>query len=93
MGIASGAAMIPFSSMKEVNPPEVKGTAAGVMNFLVFGTTGVMSPLVSALMSGGDTDSMALFHRAFLPLVVGIVIAILLSFRLQETGWKVQKQG
>lgn len=93
MGIASGAAMIPFSSMKEVNPPEVKGTAAGVMNFLVFGTTGVMSPLVSALMSGGDTDSMTLFHRAFLPLVVGIVIAILLSFRLQETGWKVQKQG
>lgn len=48
MGIASGAAMIPFSSMKEVNPPEVKGTAAGVMNFLVFGTTGVLSPMVSA---------------------------------------------
>ncbi|MGO2958986.1 MAG: MFS transporter [Acetobacter sp.] len=93
MGIASGAAMIPFSTMKEVNPPQVKGTAAGVMNFLVFGTTGVLSPLVSALMAGGNTDSMALFHRAFMPLVIGIVVAILLSFRLRETGWKVQKHG
>ncbi|WP_086657754.1 MFS transporter [Acetobacter orientalis] len=93
MGIASGAAMIPFSTMKEVNPPEVKGTAAGVMNFLVFGTTGVLSPLVSALMAGGATDSMALFHRAFMPLVIGIVVAIVLAFRLRETGWKVQKHG
>ncbi|AOX19880.1 MFS transporter [Kozakia baliensis] len=90
MGIASGAAMIPFSSMKEVNPPEVKGTAAGVMNFLVFGTTGVMSPLVSALMGGGGS-SMEVFHRAFMPLVIGIVIAIGLSFALRETGWKTKK--
>ncbi|WP_454622050.1 MFS transporter [Bradyrhizobium cenepequi] len=86
MGIASGAAMIPFTSMKEVNPPEVKGTAAGVMNFLVFGTTGLMAPLVSALMAGG-ADSMTDYHRAFMPLVIGIVIAIGLSFALRETGW------
>lgn len=86
MGIASGAAMIPFTSMKEVNPPEVKGTAAGVMNFLVFGTTGVMSPLVSALMGGGE-NSMTVYHRAFMPLIIGIVIAIGLSFALRETGW------
>ncbi|MFT8808806.1 MFS transporter [Gluconobacter sp.] len=91
MGIASGAAMIPFSSMKEVNPPEVKGTAAGVMNFLVFGTTGIMSPLVSALMGKSAPETMAQFHTAFLPLVIGIGIAILLGFCLKETGWKVRK--
>ena len=51
LGIASGAAMIPFSMMKEVNPAEVKGTAAGVMNFLVFVTTGLMSPFISRLMA------------------------------------------
>lgn len=90
MGIASGAAMLPFSSMKEVNPPEVKGTAAGVMNFLVFGTTGIMSPLVSALMGSGAT-TMAQFHRAFIPLVIGIVIAIGISFMLRETGWKTRQ--
>ncbi|MBO1360220.1 MFS transporter [Acetobacter sacchari] len=91
MGVASGAAMIPFSSMKEANPPEVKGTAAGVMNFLVFGTTGVMSPLVSALMHKGADLSMTDYRHAFMPLIIGIVIAIALSFPLRETGWAVQK--
>ncbi|MBO1361607.1 MFS transporter, partial [Acetobacter sacchari] len=91
MGVASGAAMIPFSSMKEANPPEVKGTAAGVMNFLVFGTTGVMSPLVSSLMHKGVDLSMADYRHAFMPLIIGIVIAIALSFPLRETGWAVQK--
>jgi hypothetical protein len=38
LGIGSGAAMIPFTMIKEANPPQVKGTAAGVMNFLVFMT-------------------------------------------------------
>ncbi|GAN52861.1 MFS transporter [Tanticharoenia sakaeratensis] len=90
MGIASGAAMIPFSTMKEVNPPEVKGTAAGVMNFLVFGTTGILSPMVSTLMGGG-ADTMESFHRAFLPLVIGIVVAICLCFVVRETGWKAQR--
>ncbi|MFT8717847.1 MFS transporter [Acetobacter sp.] len=91
MGIASGAAMIPFSTMKEANPPEVKGTAAGVMNFLVFGTTGIMSPLVSALMGKSTDLTMEGYQHAFLPLLIGVVIAILLSFPLKETGWAVRK--
>src|SRR5262249_10164660 len=44
LGIGSGAAMIPFTMIKEANSPQVKGTAAGVMNFLVFLTTGALSP-------------------------------------------------
>ena len=31
-GIASGAAMLPYSVIKVANPPEVSGTATGVMN-------------------------------------------------------------
>ena len=93
MGIASGAAMIPFSSMKEVNPPQVKGTAAGVMNFLVFGTTGIMSPLVSALMGKGQVLGMVEYRHAFMPLIIGIVIAIGLSFFLRETGWAARKRA
>lgn len=91
MGIASGTAMIPFSSMKEANPPEVKGTAAGVMNFLVFGTTGVMSPLVSALMGKSTDLTLQEYQHAFMPLLVGIVIALILSLPLKETGWAVRK--
>jgi len=88
LGIASGAAMIPFSMMKEANPPQVKGTAAGVMNFLVFLTTGVLSPFVSHLMvpTSGHALTLHEFQNAFLPLVGGIVIAVVLSFIIRETG-------
>ncbi|WP_158811502.1 MFS transporter [Beijerinckia sp. L45] len=88
LGIASGAAMIPFSMMKEVNPAQVKGTAAGVMNFLVFVTTGIMSPFISRLMlpAQGVPLTLAEFQNAFLPLVGGVVLAIILSVFLRETG-------
>lgn len=88
LGIASGAAMIPFSMMKEVNPSQVKGTAAGVMNFLVFVTTGIMSPFISRLMLPSEQTPLTLeqFQSAFLPLVGGVVVAIVLSFFLRETG-------
>ena len=88
LGIASGAAMIPFSMMKEANPSQVKGTAAGVMNFLVFVTTGIMSPFISRLMLPTQDTPLTLheFQDAFLPLVGGVIIAIILSFFLHETG-------
>jgi MFS family permease len=88
LGVASGAAMIPFSMMKELNPAEVKGTAAGVMNFLVFVTTGLMSPFISKLMVPSVDAPLSLeqFQMALLPLVAGVVLAIVLSVFLRETG-------
>ena len=88
LGIASGAAMIPFSIMKEANPSQVKGTAAGVMNFLVFLTSGIMSPFISRLMLPAQNTPLTLheFQIAFMPLVGGVVVAIILSFFLRETG-------
>ena len=88
LGVASGAAMIPFSMIKEANPSEVKGTAAGVMNFLVFLTTGVMSPFISRLMvpANGVAPSLGEFQNALLPLVVGTAVAIVLSVIMRETG-------
>src|SRR5579862_6500539 len=44
-GIASGAAMIPYTNIKEVNPDEVKGSATGGINFLTFGVTALIGPL------------------------------------------------
>jgi MFS family permease len=88
LGIGSGAAMIPFAMIKEANPAEVKGTAAGVMNFLVFLVTGLMSPFVSRLMTPSSDVPLSLheFQEGFLPLIVGIVLATLLSFVIRETG-------
>jgi len=88
LGIGSGAAMIPFTMIKEANPPGVKGTCAGVMNFLVFLTTGLLSPFISRLLAPTSTMplSLAQFQEGFLPLIAGIVIAIFLSFIIRETG-------
>jgi hypothetical protein len=33
LGFGSGAAMIPYSIIKEVNPDHAKGSATGAMNF------------------------------------------------------------
>ncbi|MFM9925159.1 MFS transporter [Variovorax sp. H27-G14] len=88
LGVASGAAMIPFSMMKELNPSQVKGTAAGVMNFLVFVMTGIMSPFISHLMlpDQGTPMTLGAFQTALLPLVGGVIVAIVLSFFLRESG-------
>ncbi|CAN5254984.1 MFS transporter [soil metagenome] len=93
LGIASGAAMIPFSIMKETNPSQVKGTAAGVMNFLTFVISGIMSPFIAHLMLPADGVPMTLsgFQVGFMPLVGGVVAAIVLSFFLRETGTAVQR--
>src|ERR1700689_3697287 len=44
-GVASGAAMIPYSVIKEVNPDNVKGSATGGINFLVFAITAFVGPI------------------------------------------------
>ena len=48
-GIASGAAMIPYTIVKEVNPDEVKGSATGAINFLTFGVTALVGPIFADL--------------------------------------------
>ena len=45
LGIGSGAAMIPYTMIKEVNPDEVKGSATGAINFLVFTLSALVAPL------------------------------------------------
>jgi MFS family permease len=88
LSIGSGAAMTPFTMIKEANPPEVKGTASGVMNFLVFLTNGVISTFVSRLMTPALDAPLSLqeFPEGFLPLIVGIVVAIALSIVIREIG-------
>ena len=44
LGVASGAAMIPYTIIKEVNPDEVKGSATGAINFLTFAVTAAIGP-------------------------------------------------
>jgi sugar phosphate permease len=90
LGLASGAAMLPYTVIKEANPPDVSGTATGVVNFLNFTFSALLGPvfgLVLRTVSGG-APSMTLAHyqAAFEPLLYGVGLAIVLTLVLRETG-------
>ncbi|BDU25455.1 MFS transporter [Flavobacterium sp. GSB-24] len=89
LGVASGAAMIPYSIIKEANPDNVKGSATGAINFITFGVTTLLSPLFSRLFGrtlDETVDKTSHFQQAGLFWIIGITIAILVSFLLKETG-------
>jgi MFS family permease len=89
-GVASGAAMLPYTVIKEANPPEMSGTATGVVNFLNFTFSALLGPVFGwVLMSvSGGAAQMSLEHyqTAFEPLLYGVVLAIVLTLVLKETG-------
>jgi MFS family permease len=94
-GIASGAAMIPYTVIKEANPPEYSGTATGVVNFLNFTFSALLGPVFGWLLvrvsGGGDVTQLSDYRTTFTPLLFGVVIAIVLAFILKETGPAVRK--
>ena len=88
-GIASGAAMIPYTIIKEVNPDEVKGSATGGINFLTFGVTAVLGPIFANYLGKGIASTpnhVAHFRAGGLFWVFSIIVAILLSMFVRETG-------
>ena len=89
-GVGSGAAMLLYVVIKEANPPEVKGTATGVINFLVFLISALLGPVFAALLhraaGGAETMTLDTYQSAFLPLLFGVGLAIALIVLLRETG-------
>jgi MFS family permease len=89
LGIGSGAAMIPYTIIKEVNADEVKGSATGAINFLVFTLSALMAPVYGwvlvAVSNGGPLD-LPVFQKAGIIGVGGIALAIMLSCFIRETG-------
>lgn len=95
MGVASGAAMLPYSVIKEANPPELGGSATGVINFINFTFSALLGPVFGARLvqedGDGDTLSLAQYQAGFRPLLVGILVALILTLFLKETGPAVRK--
>jgi MFS family permease len=88
-GVASGAAMIPYSIIKEVNPDNVKGSAAGGINFLVFGITAFMGPVYAEHVGRGVGVAGSLtanFQKGVLFWMVCCAAAIVVTLFLRETG-------
>ena len=82
--------MLPYTIIKEANPPQFGGTATGVVNFLNFTFSALLGPVFGwslQQVSGGASQlELPHFQRAFQPMLVGVLIAIVLSLLLKETG-------
>jgi len=88
-GIGSGAAMIPYSVIKEANPDQVKGSATGAINFLTFGVTALLGPVFTRYYGQSlatITNHEAHFQASGIFWMFIIVAAMGLSLLLQETG-------
>jgi MFS family permease len=89
-GLASGAAMLPYTVIKEANPAGMSGTATGVVNFLNFTFSALLGPVFGWLLvsASGGAANMTLDHyqMAFQPLLYGVALAIVLTLLLKETG-------
>jgi MFS family permease len=94
MGIASGAAMVPYTVIKEANPPQLGGSATGVINFINFTFSALLGPVFGArLVQAPEATEAALAHyqSGFTPLLYGILGAFILTLLLKETGPAAQK--
>jgi MFS family permease len=94
-GLASGAAMLPYTVIKETNPSQFSGMATGVINFLNFTFSALLGPVFGWILhnvSGGSGQmELAHFQTTFEPLLHGVGIAIILTFLLKETGPAVRR--
>lgn len=89
-GVASGAAMLPYTVIKEVNPPKMSGTATGVVNFVNFTFSALLGPVFARLLlrasEGATSKTIEHYQTAFQPLLYGVGLAIVLTLLLKETG-------
>ncbi|MBY0512183.1 MAG: MFS transporter [Rhodospirillaceae bacterium] len=88
-GIGSGAAMIAYTIAKEGNPDHLKGSTAGAMNLVVFGLTAIIGPVFGLVLQGFSGDqrlSLQAFHQADLIWAGAIILSLILTFFLRETG-------
>jgi MFS family permease len=95
-GIASGAAMLPYTVIKEVNPPQFGGTATGVVNFLNFTFSALLGPvfgwILQSVSGGAPRMELEHFQTTFTPLLFGVALAIVLTLFLKETGSAVREK-
>jgi MFS family permease len=89
-GVSSGGAMLTYTAVKEVNPPQFGGTAVGVIGFLNFTFSALLGPVFGSRLqnvSGGSETGLAEYQMTFQPLLYGVALAVLLTIvLLKETG-------
>ena len=95
-GIVSGAAMLPYTVIKEANPPQFAGTSTGVVNFINFTFSALLGPVfgwtLQSVSAGAARMELHHFQTTFRPLLYGVAIAVVLTFLLKETGSAVREK-
>jgi hypothetical protein len=79
--------------IKEANPPNLSGTATGVINFLNMVFTALLGPVFGWLLqasAGAMRPGLEQYQSAFQFLLMGVGLAALLTFALKETGTAVR---
>jgi MFS family permease len=95
-GVASGVAMIPYTVIKESNPDEVKGSATGIQNFLVFGISAGVGPVFGHLLGktlDSTGDHVAHFRDAAGFWMAVVAIALVISLFMRETGPRASRRA
>jgi MFS family permease len=88
--------MLPYTVIKEANPPQLSGTATGVINFLNFTFSALLGPVfgwVLAHLSGPGQIELQHYQMAFAPLLLGVAVAMALTLLLKETGPGVRRRS
>ena len=89
--------MLPYTLIKEANPPQFGGTATGVVNFLNFTFSALLGPVFGwslQQVSGGASQlELEHFQKAFQPMLIGVLVAIVLCLFLKETGSTARKES
>jgi sugar phosphate permease len=94
-GFVSGAAMLPYTVIKEANPPEMSGTATGVVNFINFTFSALLGPVFGRMLTSSAGDAargLDDYQAAFTPMLYGVAAAIGLTLLLKETGPAVRRR-
>ena len=95
-GIVSGAAMLPYTVIKEANPPQFAGTSTGVVNFINFTFSALLGPVfgwtLQSVSAGAAQMELHHFQTTFRPLLYGVAIAVVLTLLLKETGPAVREK-
>jgi MFS family permease len=82
--------MLPYTVIKEANPPELGGSATGVINFLNFTFSALLGPVFGSrlvrLSEGADAMGLEHYQAGFKPLLYGVALALVLTCFLKETG-------
>src|SRR5262249_60655641 len=82
-------ALLPAPVIREAHPPQMSGTATGVVNFLNFTFSALLGPVfgwVLISVAAGTPATLAHYQTAFQPLLYGVSLAIVLTVFLKETG-------